>query len=929
MKKHLIYITILIFSCLNISCSDSDKEYETIYISEKSINFSANKNLTKLISIKAGSNWKATLIEENSWCKIVKEDNNSLKITVDENNGAHKRTSKIEILSGGLKDTILIEQLGSDIDILVDKHFFEAKTVGDLFEIKITTNTEYDFELPNWIQEVKTATRSAEMIDYTHFFNVDSNKELEARQGVVSIQDKEKTITQKIIISQKGLSDYNSEDKEGLVDDIKIQPIKATTSSEQGGTPISLSIDGNLSTFYHSKWNNSADNYFPIDIIYSFDQNQSIDYLIYYPRADQGKNGNFKEVEIWALTDNNQGYTKVLDYDFKGSTSPTRITLDQSITNIKEIKFIVKSGTGDNKGFAACSEMEFYKQNPDRFEYTTLFTDETCSELKPEITEKDIEDCKYPFYKNIAYYMLNNKYDREFRVATFNAYPHPDIQSRINSTGTYSLLDNPTGIYVEKGEDVVVFSNNSKEQNLSILIQNLDAPNGDGYGGPKFPISNGVNRFKAPHKGLLYVMYHNGSNDNLNSYKQFKPVKLHFASGTVNGYFDSQKHTKEDWKRLLDKTTSQYFDLVGKYAHLTYPVDIFKMYTASGLDLINAYDKLVHDEMDFMGLFKYDSPSTPRIYRNRMYFNVMYHSYMYSTSYRTGYNVGTLPELANVNTLVTTSIWGPAHEVGHSNQTSPGLKWVGMTEVTNNIHSQYIQTKFGNTSRLQGEDLGEGRNRFERAMTNMFPTKTFAYTSEPDVFCKLVPLWQLELYFSWVLENKDFYKDLYENVRLKPNMGTAGKNQIWLAYRASQVSGYDLTDFFEKWGFFVPFDKVVEDYWKERMVITPALTDEVKAAIKALNLPKPQHAIEYITDRTTKYYKDNAKLTNGTYSINSKAITTTGCDKAVAFEVFENDKLVFVGTRPSFKVFNEPVDVDQIRVEAISADGSRINLIKK
>ena len=27
-----------------------------------------------------------------------------------------------------------------------------------------------------------------------------------------------------------------------------------------------------------------------------------------------------------------------------------------------------------------------------------------------------------------------------------------------------------------------------------------------------------------------------------------QPIKINIASGTVNGYFDSNKHTKEDWK---------------------------------------------------------------------------------------------------------------------------------------------------------------------------------------------------------------------------------------------------------------------------------------------------------------------------------------------------------------------------------------------
>ena len=73
--------------------------------------------------------------------------------------------------------------------------------------------------------------------------------------------------------------------------------------------------------------------------------------------------------------------------------------------------------------------MEFYAKNPEAFDYSTLFADETCSELKAGITEADIEKCEFPFFKNLAYYMIKGKYEPEFRVGEFKAYPNPDIQS--------------------------------------------------------------------------------------------------------------------------------------------------------------------------------------------------------------------------------------------------------------------------------------------------------------------------------------------------------------------------------------------------------------------------------------------------------------------------------------------------------------------
>ena len=58
-------------------------------------------------------------------------------------------------------------------------------------------------------------------------------------------------------------------------------------------------------------------------------------------------------------------------------------------------------------------------------------------------------------------------------------------------------------------------------------------------------------------KGLVYVFYHTPD------YKVAPPVKIHFATGQVNGYYDSQKHQPSDWARLLNAAKDLYFDVLG------------------------------------------------------------------------------------------------------------------------------------------------------------------------------------------------------------------------------------------------------------------------------------------------------------------------------------------------------------------------------
>ena len=254
---------------------------------------------------------------------------------------------------------------------------------------------------------------------------------------------------------------------------------------------------------------------------------------------------------------------------------------------------------------------------------------------------------------------------------------------------------------MKEGETLVVMVGDTHGQNIGMKVQNLDVPGGDGFGGVTYPLYRGINKLTMTGKGLVYVMYHTKT---LEDAETAQPVKIHFASGTVNGYFDSQKEEHQGrWSELLGKATDKYFDVVGKYAHLTFETNDFRKYVSTnGNELIDLYDKIAHSEMQLLGLEKYD-----KMFKNRIYLNVMYHSFMYATAYHTAYNQSTMGDVCDPNVLKTTGCWGPAHEIGHCNQTRPGVKWIGLTEVTNNIMSEYVQTTiFGQPSRIQTEDMG-------------------------------------------------------------------------------------------------------------------------------------------------------------------------------------------------------------------------------
>ncbi len=742
-------------------------------------------------------------------------------------------------------------------------------------------------------------------------------------------------------INQEDMGIYVPGTAEDIKDDIKVQVKSGYTSSFQSGSGIEKSFDGDMSTIYHSSWNNNGDNYFPITLEYYFEEGTNMDYFIYYPRPS-GSNGHFKEVDIEVKSNANSNgeaeWKKVMSYDFKGSGVAARVDFPQAQSGVSAVRFIVKSGHGDRQGFAACGEMEFYQKNPENFEWSILFTDASCSELKPGVTEQDIVDCQSSIFQNIAFYLFYDKYPREFRIASFKAYPHPDEQSKTHKTNPYSLLDNPTGIAVQADEELIVLAD-LKGQTASLRVQNLDKAGGDGFGGTTYPLSEGINKIKIKEKGLVYVMYHTSD------FESVPAVKLHFATGTVNGYYDSENEALKDrWQELLANAKDKYFDVLGKYAHLTFPTDRFRNHTKDLKRLIGYYDDIVHHQHLLMGLEKYNKP-----FHNRMYFNVMYHSYMYATSYHTGYHDNTLSSLCNDETLAN-NVWGPAHEVGHCNQTRPGLNWKGTTEVTNNIMSLYLQTTIFNAdSRVQTELMTASgmvdyvaSNRYARAWNGILVDR-IAHVTHGDVFCRLIPFWQLELFMGKVngktpLQQDDkggFYPDVYEHVRVNPNLPTAGEQQLEFVYIASLYSGYNLLDFFEKWGFLAEVDLEVDDYGKAQLTITKDMADAIRKRVEDLGYPKPDVAIEYISDNNYKYFKEKGTVKVGTSTREGNILTMRDWKNVIVYEVreaSEDGRLIGVSEGVNTPSSTASFDVrggwqDTYKVYAVQYDNKRIEVV--
>ena len=921
------------------ACEDYDTAFERpispfLKAESKSLNFGEEAS-TRVMELRCNEEFSVELADGlGEWCNITKLDDGDLELTVEPNEEKNVRRGRFFIKARSLTDTINVAQLGWGKAILVSQNVFNVEEAGNKVELEITTNVNYDMvidamegeEGTAWIEKQTAKTRGAhDPVTDNYVLTVKANNGAR-RTGEVIISDSDleseiETVTVSIV--QRGLDNYVPGVPQ-IGEDVKIA-VKGVTydgtlrpeNSSDVMRALENMIDGDLNTRWKSGWNQPV----PKHLIFTFEEKRNLDYILYYAYTAVF-NGAIKEVDVSCkrMVDGVETDWELLVEGLKFETlsAANRIDLPMAQIDVTQVMITLrKSGsyTADkNNDFFEVVEMEFYQRNPLNFDYTTLFKDPACSELRDDITEQDILNCDHSFFKNLAWYMKNDKYPREFRIGHFKAFPRSETEAKRNKTAAYSRMDNPAGISVKEGEELAVMADLKGLKNITIRVQNLDQPGVDGFYNPQdYTVVDGLNNFIMKNSGLVYVMY------NVDNYQTAPEITLHFTSGRVNGYYDTQKHEKGRWKQLLADAVDTHFDVLGQYTHMTFPTASFLNYTKDVDELVKLYDEMAYSQQEFLGLMK---PGN-EMFHNRSYFHVHYNqdSYLYASDYHTAYVDYALKELANEAALPS-SIWGLAHELGHVNQVRPGLKWHGMTEVTNNIMALYVQTVvFGQPSRLQSQQIADYSSRYSKAWTLCVPNK-MAHNlfdqpdSKADVFCKLVPFWQLQLYYGKIKGNtpkeqedhSGFYPDLYERVRTTDNPSTDGKCQLEFVYNCCDLAKADLTDFFTAWGFLTPINASIGDYSNKQFTITEEEIEDVKARIANLGYSKPRVALEYLTDDNTEIYKNQSALIKGTAVRDGKVFTMNGWQNAVAFVVADaQDKHIYV-TEGSVKTFTMTSD---------------------
>ena len=804
--------------------------------------------------------------------------------------------------------------------------------------ISITTNLNVD----NWEAKVTDKWLRATQFKNSLKISVDANIGSNRRTANVKVSSATKHYT--ITVTQYSASDIVIEE------DIQVKPYAGKASEEETDPDRSIEhsfddkfiADGGVP--YHSKWGQSAD--FPVILEYYFEGNTDIDYFIYHTNSG---NGTFGKFDVYTQTKENTEYVHQGSYDFNMRNSPSIASLKTPVKATK-VKFEVHSG---KNGYVSCDEMQFFKKNKKNTleeQLLTVFTDITCSEIKPDVTHEQIEALPEFFIQTASALKDDsyNKWEKEFRIREYYPYSSADEWADKLMTRKYGDLDNPTGIYVNEGDEVVVLVGNTHGQSIS--IQNIGEETSKGYAqtsvnGDIYPLKEGVNKLTAKQTGMLFVMY----NTNIQN-PDAQPIKIHIplGGGKVCGFFSLKEHqTNEKYKELIDKADYKYFCVIGNaiilYFHhkqlkAAVPYDI--------LSSIELWDNMIQWQQELMGI----EDVYPKQMNNHIFAISPEGGYMWASEGRIGFVYTALGDILRKSYLMASrNSWGPAHEIGHVHQGA--INWASTTESSNNLFSNYTIYKFGqNCSR--GTELAvpeyaanvkKATLVFRRCVENKARCDfgTDYQGEDPEMHARMN--WQLWNYYHRCGYNPQFFPTLFKLMREnRVSTQDPGENQMMYARMACRAANENLTDFFERWGFFVPISMKVNQYGTYNYIVTDAMIKETKEFMK--QFPAPKHAFYYLEDRKkgdpgldttppdvgyfTQFAEDMKITKQITYTISGHQVNVQNGEQAVAFEIKENDNLKYFGTSFQFEVPNT-ISPDRVKLYAVQADGVRIEMTRK
>lgn len=674
--------------------------------------------------------------------------------------------------------------------------------------------------------------------------------------------------------------------------DKKVAISGAYASSYQEGEAAARAVDGNPSTIWHSSYSGTGTS-FPVTFTVNLKEVSHVDYMRYIPRQDGTPNGNWNEVLLsYATTTNGTTFTTIGTYRLGGSSAIYDFIIPDGGVECGRVRFTIRSGAN---GFASAAEVEAYEiDNTKTQAFAQYFEDDLYTVLKPGVTssegiaDADVKELVDNLLADAAGYS-------KFRVGEYEAYMTTStLRNNLKISSQYNNYENPTGVYLKAGESCVVVASGIGEYGVGVKIKNWLLNESSS----SYSLKNGLNVITAQTEGNVFVNYYT------DDFEKVPNVKVHFVNAPVQGYWDQETMTNDDWEAMLAgraRNDSTIIITRSRHAQLAYPVCAWLQHCPTNVDsLMTLYEQVQWAERDILGLEKYG-----RQVKNRQLFYATNYGFMAAGGDGAYCNIGSLGGIMTPDSK-SFDFWGVGHEWGHNNQVAAGFKWVGCGETTNNIPASWAQLHFsGNKNWMRLEDEYSGVDSYsgmrggrmqtyfeegvrkgvawqlqdgpdyhgtvpgEKTVTgydadgnSIGPVKTTSRNY--DHFVKLVPFWQLNLWGTMAGKSPDIIPMVIEGIRTDANYtskyNTAGKQQVNWMKLACDSTGLNLLPFFEKAGMLKETNAYIEDYTPGWLVISTEMIDALKEYVRTKGYPTPKEEINYINAHNYHIYRDKLPL---------------------------------------------------------------------
>ncbi len=928
------------------------------------------------------------------WCQVGRSltAQKGVMISVSDNKDKESvRRALVKVQGGTSSYTLSVAQFGYGPAIIVKD--VTVGPEGGTVVVSVASNVnldesqvqkpEYDSEDGDkWIRFSGLESSTKAFATTSFVFQVDVNELPYKRSASIplkALNSSESKANTKCIVTQNSISVTDPE----IFKADKVAPLSVRVNQDDdnySGHAEALS-DGNYGTFYHSPAGDGA-TVFPVVWEFEFFGDQRIDYISIMHRGTSSGNGThgrgqIGQFNVYYKTAEDDQYILAQSYDFGGRGGYQTAYLDTPVQNATWMKIEIENGdpgTHDDGNYICTAEVEFFNSNSAQVNdwIGKIFTDMSCSELKEGITKKDIIKLNgvAPYLAaNVAMPLFNNTYnenEKDFRIHTYEPYS----DSRVNRALVmqyYTSMNNPTGIEVKNGQDLLVCVDQIPVgQTVALAVYGESDEYGPNYGGggenenidQQTALNAGINTVRITASGMAYI-YNIVPADNRQDISTFKSVKVHIlpGCGTVQGYFDPARHDDDRYKELLNHCTYKYFTVKGeKCMFLFHTNQLRSDWPNSIRSGIGVWDDITRWEHELMGLDKVKwfnnhmmavTSSNPDVYMNAM-------------NRRVQFGISTIAAIGSREKMQEGegqgNIWGPAHEMGHVNQMA--INWRSTTESSNNLFSNYCVMKlatangesYPNATRWsRGKKISDLAADYAKSRPWAVLGDGSYQGEDPELHMRLN--WQLWNYYHKCGFKEDFFPALFNYFRdghQLPNhealnyyglAENAGLCQLKYYEACCVVSGEDLTEFFDAWGFFRTIDETYSQYGSTKYTVTTSMINESKARVRDMNLPKAA-PIQYLEDRTkhggTTYsemgfytqFKDKKAITKTPKAkIEGSKVSLSDCDEAVAVEVrrgttSEGDLLYF----SNLFTFTSPVTLSGTSLWAVQADGTRVKV---